>query len=317
MERGRASLAGDLVHVGRGLLMGAADIVPGVSGGTVALILGIYERLVTAISRFDLEAADLVRRGAWREAAEHVDLRFLVALGAGIGIGLASLAGLMHYLLEHEMSATFGAFFGLILASSLIVARLVERWGAGEIAGAAAGAAFAYWLTGLVPAQADMSYGYLFLCGMIAICAMILPGISGAFVLLILGVYYDVTGVLKGLAAGDVTVAGVLVVVVFAAGAATGLLGFSKLLRWLLEHFHSKTMAVLCGFMLGSLRRIWPFKVEIGFAPGREFRDRVFANVAPWNFDGGVVAPLLLCIAGIALVLALERIGSDRRATAS
>ncbi len=296
--------------------MGAADIVPGVSGGTVALILGIYERLVTAISRFDLTVVELAGRGEWRRAAEHVDLRFLVALGAGIGLGLLSLAGLMHYLLEHEMSATFGAFFGLILASSLIVARLVERWGTGELVAAAAGAAFAFWLTGLVPAQAGLSYGYLFLCGMVAICAMILPGISGAFVLLILGEYYNVTGVLKQIAAGDVTASALLVVVVFAAGAATGLLGFSKLLRWLLEHFHSATMAVLCGFMLGSLRRIWPFKVEVGFSPGKAFRERVFANVAPWDFDGSVVVPLALCVAGVALVLTLERIGGGRRAAA-
>jgi putative membrane protein len=298
----------DAKNVGRGLLMGAADIVPGVSGGTVALILGIYERLVAAISHVDLELVGHLRAGRIQGAIDHADLRFLAALLVGIGTGIVSLASLMHHLLEHEMAATFGLFFGLILASSWLVARLIERWTVLEVVAAVLGGVFAFWLTGLVPVVTNPTYPYLFVSGMIAICAMILPGISGAFVLLILGMYYHVTGVLKALASGVVSADNLATVVVFAAGCLTGLLAFSRLLRFLLERQHSVTMAVLCGFMFGSLRKIWPFKVEIDPAVAKDFKERVFENVWPWQSADGIFLPALMIVAGVALVLFLERV---------
>ena len=312
MDRPADSVSEDLKQVGRGLCMGAADIVPGVSGGTVALILGIYQRLVTAISRVDVELIGHVRAGRLADAARHIDLRFLVALVVGIGIGVVGLAGLMHHLLEHEMASTFGAFFGLILGSTIVVAGLIEEWSPTTMVAALAGAIFAYWLTGQVPVVADPSAGYIFFCGMIAICAMILPGISGSFILLILGMYFHVTGVLKGLASGDVTGDGLVTLAAFGAGALVGILSFSKILRVLLDRAHSLTMAVLCGFMFGSLRRIWPFKIESVETIDREFKEKVFFNVWPWETDGAIVLPLVLLAAGFALVLALERFASRR-----
>jgi len=308
MERPADSISNDARNVGRGLLMGAAYIVPGVSGGTMALILGIYERLIAAIAHIDLELLGRLREGRWADAVEHADLRFLTTLLAGIGLGIVSLASLMHHLLEHEMAATFGLFFGLILASSWHVGRLIERWTAVEIVAAALGGLFAFWLTGLVPVAIDPSYPYVFVSGMVAICAMILPGISGAFILLILGMYYHVTGLLKAIASGAVTGEALLTVAIFVAGCATGILGFSRVLRFLLDRFHSVTMAVLCGFMLGSLRKIYPFKVEIDFAVGKDFKERIFENVWPWQAPDGVVVPLLLMVVGIAVVVLLERV---------
>lgn len=309
MDRPADSPVNDAKNVARGLLMGAADIVPGVSGGTMALILGIYERLVTAISHVDLELLGHVRERRWADAFEHADIRFLIALLAGIGLGVVSLASLMHHLLEHEMSATFGLFFGLILASSWLVAKLIERWTPAEGVAAILGAIFAFWLTGLVPAAVDPSYPFVFVSGMVAICAMILPGISGAFVLLIFGMYYHITGLLKGLASGAITTEALLTVVVFGTGCVTGILVFSRVLRFLLERYHSITMAVLCGFMFGSLRKIYPFKVEIDFAVDKEFKERIFENVWPWQSPDGILLPVAMMALGIAVVLLLDRFG--------
>lgn len=309
MSEARDSLGNDAKNVGRGLLMGAADIVPGVSGGTMALILGIYERLITAISHVDLELANLARQGRIADAIEHADLRFLATLLAGIGLGVVSLASLMHYLLEHEMAATFGLFFGLILASSWLVAKLIEQWSPVEVAAALFGVGFAFWLTGLVPVVANPTYPYVFFAGSVAICAMILPGISGAFVLLILGMYYHVTGVLKGLASGAISGDAIATLVVFGTGCVTGILVFSRVLRFLLDRYHSVTMAVLCGFMFGSLRKIWPFKIEIDPDPAKDFKERIFGNVPPWDAPDGVLIPVVMIAVGIALVLVLERFG--------
>ena len=294
--------------------MGAADIVPGVSGGTMALILGIYERLIAAISHVDLALVGHVKERRWAQAIEHADLRFLATLLAGIGAGVVSLASLMHYLLEHEMAATFGAFFGLILVSSWIVSKLIESWSAAEGAAAALAAVFAFWLTGLVPVVADPSGPYVFFSGAVAICAMILPGISGAFILLILGMYYHVTGLLKAVASGAITGEAITTIAVFGVGCLTGILVFSRVLRVLLERFHSVTMAVLCGFMFGSLRKIWPFKIEVDPDPAKEFKERVFENVWPWDAPDGMILPLVMIVVGIGIGLAIERLGASEAA---
>lgn len=317
MDRPDDSLANDAKNVGRGLLMGAADIVPGVSGGTMALILGIYERLIAAISHVDVKLLGHVKDREWARAFEHADLRFLLTLLAGIGLGVVSLASLMHYLLEHEMAATFGAFFGLILVSSWIVSKLIETWSATEGIAAALGAVFAFWLTGLVPVVADPTYLYVFFSGAVAICAMILPGISGAFILLILGMYYHVTGLLKGVASGAITGEALTTIAVFGVGCLTGILVFSRVLRFLLDRFHSVTMAVLCGFMFGSLRKIWPYKIEIDPDPAKKFKARVFENVWPWDAPDGLVVPLVMIAVGIGIGLALERIGAAGAAAAA
>jgi putative membrane protein len=298
--------AADWSHLGRGLLMGGADIIPGVSGGTIALVLGIYVRLVTAISRFDLTLLGHVRSRRWREAARHVDLRFLVALGTGILIGIASLATLMNYLLEHQLVLTLAAFFGLILASSFLVARSVQSWTLLGVLLALAGAGFAYWLVGQPFMSGSHTYIYLFFCGTVAICAMILPGISGAFILLIMGEYEYVTGVIRGLTHGEISAAALMTLAVFASGCVIGLLVFSKILRWLLVRYQPQTLAVLCGFMLGSLRRIWPFKQLTGEPV--DVKHSHLENVWPQALDGQVAGAVLLMLVGIGLVFVLDRL---------
>jgi uncharacterized membrane protein len=393
----------DLAQLGRGILMGGADVIPGVSGGTVALIVGIYDRLVRAISRFDTQLLGHVRRSEWRAAAEYVDLRFLVTLGLGIGTGILSLASLMHYLLEdqehvaiHSINRaaktvtlnvgtqaggvpvgtvcpiyrwnretdrfeiigrlrierytddegesvrtavagtvggtnvaelwiddvvtqpstrrplTLAAFFGLILASSVLVARMVDLWTGGAVIFLVAGTAFAYWLVGRFPIAPYAGNGYLFLCGVLAICAMILPGISGAFILLILGVYSDVTGLLRTVLNGRADVQTLLSIVVFALGCVIGLLSFSKLLNWLLGRQRMLTMAALCGFMLGSLRKIWPFTRDL--TPDQpQFKSKLFENVWPEAFDANVALTLAVMAAAAAFVFVLDRLTGGSR----
>ncbi len=296
----------NIVHVGFGFLMGGADIIPGVSGGTVALILGIYERLVTAVSRFDTTFLGHLRKREWTAAARHIDLGFLFALGIGILTGIVLLANLMHWLLEHRQEQTYAAFFGMILASAWIVARLVPRWNAGSAGLLLLGAVFAFWLVG-VPALQNPPTGpiYILFCGMIAICAMLLPGISGAFILLILGTYTDITGALREILKFTDLSGNGLILAAFGSGALIGLLSFSKLLKYLLKHFEAPTMAVLCGFMLGSLRKIWPFKEELT-PKGTPLKEKVFKNLMPdFEVSGTWVSLGILVVAGV-VIFAIE-----------
>jgi putative membrane protein len=297
----------DLLNVVRGFLMGGADIIPGVSGGTVALILGIYERLVTSISRFDLTLLDHVKQQRWKEAVEHVNLRFLISLGSGIALGIGGLATLMHYLLHDHTQHTLAAFFGLILASSLLVARMAQRWNLGAALLFPSGILFAYWLVGQSFLESPPAgNAYIFLCGTIGICAMILPGISGAFILLVLGKYEDITGVLKNTLHGDINMANLTTIVVFCSGCLVGLLLFSKFLRWLLACHESQTMAILCGFMLGSLPCIWPFRVDL--TPDIEkFSQKQWKYLQPDFSDGTVITSLLITVAAFAFVVLLDR----------
>ena len=297
----------DFAQVARGFLMGGADIIPGVSGGTVALIVGIYDRLVTAISHFDLTVLNHLKRREWIKAAEHVDLRFLIALGCGIVAGIGGLVTLMHYLLDHQREPTFGAFFGLILGSSMIVAGRLQKWSPANVVCLIVGSVGAFYIVGLPFLQSPPEgNAYIFFCGMVGICAMILPGISGAFILLILGRYAYITETLKGLLHGDITPESVTTVAVFCAGCGIGLVSFSKLLRWLLARYEAPTMALLCGFMLGSLRKIWPFKRDL--TPDVEkFKLKQFENIMPEQFDGSVMLVIALAVVGFVLVLGLER----------
>ena len=218
------SLADDIRQYLRGMLMGGADIVPGVSGGTVALILGIYERLVTAISHFDPQLIRLARTGQWRAAAEHLDLRFLVALGLGIATGILSLASTMNYLLTTASTRqyTLAAFFGLIFASSVLVGKLIRvQGGASRVVVAAlgvGGAVFAFWLTGLSELEGSTHPLYVLLTGSVAICAMILPGISGAFIMVIFGMYVTITDILKRLPKLNITTDDLQTLAIFATG---------------------------------------------------------------------------------------------------
>jgi len=314
MDRPR-TLRDDIANLGRGILMGGTDIMPGVSGGTVALILGIYERLVTAISHFDLTLVRQLRKRHWTAAAQHVDLRFLGSLGCGILAGIAALSKLIHFLLEHHHQYTFSAFFGLILVSSLVVGRTVapknrRQWFGAALLGLMA-AGFAYWLVGQPFLHPRPGYPYLFLCGMVAICAMILPGISGAFVLLILGEYSHVIGVIKDVMSLTITTEHVLTLVVFASGCALGLVCFSKVLRGLLNHYHGATMAVLCGFMVGSLRKIWPFQTDLN--PGLPLKEKTYEAYFPGTISIEVVLTICIMLVSMVSLWAIDRHLRSRR----
>ena len=301
----------DVGQILRGVLMGAADTVPGVSGGTVALVLGIYPRLVAAVGSVDGELIRLLRHGRWADAARHVDLRFLAFLLAGVGAGVVTLAGLMGWLLEHRRQPTFASFFGLILGSTWVVAKLVPRWTAARSLLGVAAAVAAFLLVG-IPALQNPPVGpaYLFLCGAVAICAMILPGVSGAFLLLILGVYHHVTDWVRTLRDGTVPPGFGAEAPAFAAGMMLGLLSFAKVLRWLLNRHPGATLAVLTGLMLGSLRKLWPFAIDL--APELPFKEKTFEPVLPDPSAADTWVAAGLAVGGVLAVLALDRWGRAR-----
>ncbi|MCS6880355.1 MAG: DUF368 domain-containing protein [Oscillochloridaceae bacterium] len=234
-----------------GFAMGIADLIPGVSGGTMAFILGIYERLLAAIKAFNLKLLRLIGQFRWREALAQIPWGFLIPLGLGIGVAVLSMARLMRYLLENQPVYLFSFFFGLILASIIAVGATV-RWRPSSAAALLIGSVGAYFLVGLVPLTMPHDPITLFFSGAVAIMAMILPGISGSFILLILGQYAYVLDAVSDL--------NLLAIIPVALGAVVGLLGFVRLLSWLLRDYHNVTVAVLMGFMVGSLRKIWPWK---------------------------------------------------------
>lgn len=309
MNTQNAGFTADLMNWGRGLCMGAADIVPGVSGGTIALILGHYERLVTAISRVDGHLLGLVKRRQLSAAAEYLDLRFLIALGAGIATGIVGLASLMHYLLEHQQAYTYAVFFGLILGSSWLVAARLGRWRWSSVVLLLLGAVLAWQICRLTPGHRELTVINAFLAATVAICAMILPGISGAFVLLLLGLYHPITELIKGLPRGEFSVQGLIIIVTFALGCAVGLLAFTRLLKWLLARHHDPTMACLVGLMLGSLYKIWPFQQVTAETASLPFKEQIYVPVSPTASTAHL--GLVLGLASLALIstLLLERVG--------
>ncbi len=301
-----------------GFFMGAADVVPGVSGGTVALILGIYERLVTAISQIDGRWFAMLRRRQWQQAAKHVDLGFLVTLAIGIGVGFLVMTMMMNRLLNEPFSRmlTLAAFFGLILGSAVMVSLSLRIESPTQavrcVVTGIVGAAFAYWLITLNAVPQQPSYVYLFFCASIAICAMILPGISGAMILLILGVYEHLTEIPGNLLRGRQVSEGLITIGVFVTGAGISLVLFSRVLRWLLRHYHSVSLSLLCGFMFGALPRIWPFQRDLTPEIDR-FKSKEFEPMWPESIDGRTLATWGMMIAMAVLVLVIDGIGRAKR----
>jgi putative membrane protein len=284
----------------RGMAMGAADIVPGVSGGTMALILGIYERLILSLRNLARPPfLTNLLKGRLRAAVAAVDGLFLLALIAGIGTSVVALSRLLSAWLEARPVFVHAFFFGLILASVVLVARRIRRPSSASWALFALGAVTAYLVVGLTPTQTPEAPWFLFLSGALAISALLLPGISGAFVLVLLGKYAFVLDAVNR--------ADVAALASVAAGAVAGLLSFAQVLGWLFRRYHDATLALLCGVMLGSLRKVWPWQAE---------REGVSANLAPpadaWSTEHGLGWALLLALAGALLVTLLERVGRDR-----
>ncbi|WP_310821080.1 DUF368 domain-containing protein [Stratiformator vulcanicus] len=322
-ESGAASAGSDVValakssaaHFGRGILMGGADIIPGVSGGTVALIVGIYDRLVRAVSRVDGTLIRMILRLDVVGAAKYLDLMLLIPLVLGIGVGILSLSGVIEYLLTDQREPTFATFFGLIVGSAVLVGRMVTAWTWSRAGIAAAAAVTAFVLVGLPFLSDPPSHpAYLFVCGAIAITAMILPGISGSYLLLVLGAYGTVLEMLNGIRAGDVTGSAIASLAAFGAGIVVGILSFSKLLRWLLEHYYAVTMAALTGLMIGSLRRLWPFQVDL--TPDIEkLGHKRYELVMPEFGDATTWIALGGAIAGFAVILLLDRFANRQSAS--
>lgn len=309
MNNERSGFTGDFINLFRGLCMGCADIVPGVSGGTVALILGHYRRLVSAISHIDRDLLKLIGQRKIKQAIEYADLRFLVAVAMGMAAGIVALASLMNHLLENQLGYTLAVFSGLILASSIIVFRRLEQWKWHLLVFVVLGGIFAWQICVQRPAHVDLTPMSAFLCATVAICAMILPGISGAFVLLLLGVYHPVTELIKGFPKGEFTSSGLLIVAAFLAGCLVGLLTFSRILKWLLEKYHDRTLAVLIGLMLGSLYKIWPFQIATPESAELPFKEKTFEHVAIGATPDSVLVVGLCALLAFAGTFALERIG--------
>ncbi|MBV2128332.1 DUF368 domain-containing protein [Rheinheimera sp. SM2107] len=280
----------------KGLAMGAADVVPGVSGGTLAFILGIYERLLAAISSVNMAAVKLLLQGRFRALWLHIDGTFLLCLFAGILLSVFSLANVISYLLVHRPVPLWAFFNGLILASLPVLLRSVS-WTALRALLFLVGIMFAVFIGMLAPVQLEPAAYMFFLAGAVAICAMILPGISGSFILLILGMYGPVMLAVTELQLG--------VIALFATGCIVGLLCFSRFLNWLLQHFHDAALALLTGVVVGALYRIWPWQHNQQM-------------ISPWHYqqqvaNADILPAVVAVVAGIVmmtLLLNLERLFS-------
>ncbi len=243
----------------KGACMGAADVIPGVSGGTIAFIMGIYDEFVGSIARIDSQAVRMFIKGRFGEFWRHINGAFLLSIAVGIGFSVVALAGLMQTLLSDYPIQTWAFFFGLIVASSIFILRGISGWRTREGLFLILGAVLGVVVCTLSPTQTPDALWFIFLSGAIAICAMVLPGISGSFILLILGKYQYIMGCISDLVSGVNFWGNLAILAVFLAGAVTGILGFSKFLHWLLARWHKETLIVLAGFIIGSLVKVWPW----------------------------------------------------------
>lgn len=295
----------------KGIAMGAADVIPGVSGGTIAFIAGIYERLINALSSVDLSLIQLLRKEGFLAVWKKVDGLFLLILLSGIGSSILSLAKLVTYLLEFHPIPLWSFFLGLIVASVVVVQRQMKQVKWIHLFPFIVGIAFAWWITTLVPAQTTNALWFVFLSGAIAICAMILPGISGSFILVVLGKYQYILQSLHELR--------IDVILVFMAGCLVGLLSFVRLVKWLFSRHHDLSIAVLGGFMVGSLNKVWPWKITL---ESTQIEGKIIPlvqeNVSPFTFEALTGAPaelvsaLISAAVGLALILVLEYVGQRR-----
>ena len=243
----------------KGACMGAADVIPGVSGGTIAFIMGIYDEFVGSIARIDATAVKMLFSGRIRDFWKHINGGFLLSIAIGIGVSVVSLAGLMDTLLDNYPIQTWAFFFGLIVASSIFILRGISDWRLRDFGFLALGLLLGIVVCTLSPTQTPDDLWFIFLSGALAICAMILPGISGSFILLILGKYQYIMEVITNIVSGVDMGRNLLIMGVFMVGAVVGILGFSKFLHWLLARWHRTTLIVLAGFIIGSLVKVWPW----------------------------------------------------------
>lgn len=315
----------------KGMAMGAADAVPGVSGGTIALISGIYQELITTIGSVDLDLFKTWKINGFRSFWNQLNGNFLIALLTGIAISFVVFMRIAKYLIENEPILIWSFFLGLIIASIFFVGKQIKKWSVTSVVGLIIGSVIAYYISTLPSLGSNTNSFFLFFAGAIAICAMILPGISGSFILVILGAYKTLSDALH-----DFDIKRILI---FMAGALVGLLSFSRILKWLFKHFENTTLAVLTGFIIGSLNKVWPWKRTISVLNDKNGEVRNFIEISdvgtlsiyqqqtndfetyktvleesilPSNYseDPQVVFALVLVLVGFFTIFILERIGS-------
>ena len=289
----------------KGMAMGAADVVPGVSGGTIAFISGIYEELISSISNIGPGLFNVLRKEGFLATWKALNGNFLLAVFTGIAISIVSLAKIISWLLINQPILLWSFFFGLVVASIFFVAKGIKRWNLAVVLMFVIGAGLAYYITSLPPSENTGTLPYLFFSGALAVCAMILPGISGAFILVLLGSYKTVLDAVHERDLIIITTVGI--------GAIFGLLSFAKLLKWMFGHYKNMTLALLTGFILGSLNKIWPWKEVLST---RSYGDKVIPvlekNVWPWAFEGNsqLEWAIFLGILGFCLIFVLEKLAS-------
>lgn len=285
--------------------MGAADVVPGVSGGTIAFITGIYEELINSLNNINLGALKVLFKEGIKPFWKHINGTFFVFLFGGIILSIATLAKGVSYLLENHPVLLWSFFFGLIVASVWLIGKTIRRWNVGVVAAMLVGTAVAFYISTIQTVASVDAEWYILLSGAIAICAMILPGISGSFILVLLGSYKIVIDAIKD--------RDLMIITLFAIGCIIGLVTFARVLKLLFANFKEVTIALLTGFMLGSLYKVWPWKNRVGEEPlvvhsdGKE--DWMMQNVLPGDFSGNdqLLYASLCALGGLLLIVVLER----------
>ncbi len=305
----KANLLKYFVLILKGMGMGAANVIPGVSGGTVALITGIFERIINAIKSFNLTALNLLFKGKIKELLAYVDFYFLLSVGAGMIVSIVSLARILKFLFETYPVFIWAFFFGLIVASVFYVGKTIAKWNLSVIFSFIVGAAIAIWVSFMNPATQNSSFLYLVLCGVVAVCSMILPGLSGSFVLILMGNYELV--MIDAVNQGNLSV---LLPVIL--GGIVGVIALSHVLSWVYKRFKDQTIALLTGFILGSLSILWPWKEEV-------FRTDIAGEVVlkdgnpivqgydlflPNAFSSEVIIAIVLAILGFFIIAAMEKL---------
>ncbi len=288
----------------RGLAMGAANVIPGVSGGTIAFITGIFERLINSLKSFDLIAVKLFFTGKFKEFSEKTDLKFLASVLLGVGVSILSLAKLMELAFQYYEVFTLSFFVGLIIASILGVGKQIEKWNFTSILSLLIGTAIAAGIAFLPPAEPNPSFIYVFVCGVVAISSMILPGLSGSYVLLLMGNYLLV---LRAVSSFDFSI-----IIPMGLGCIIGMVAFSHFLSWLFAKFRDATISVLTGFVAGSLAIIWPWKETLYMTLSDGKEKAIGYN---WLFpllDLHFVFATLFAVVGFVLVYWMDKQASQK-----
>lgn len=304
----------------KGIAMGAADVVPGVSGGTIAFISGIYQELIDSINKINFSVLKGVKQNGLKATWATINGNFLLALLLGIAISILTFSKIITHLLESQPILVWSFFFGLVLASILFIWKEITKWSVKAILALLIGIVISYYITIARPAESPESYPYLFLSGFLAIIAMILPGVSGAFILLLMGSYKTVIGTINQFREGisnmnfEIIGQAMLKLMTFALGAIIGLKLFSKVLTWMFAHHKNTTLALLIGFMIGSLNKIWPWKevLETRVNSHGETIPFIEKSILPHYFNGNpqILTAIIMLVCGFMLIFGLEKIAN-------